>query len=85
MTKLGAWLSRITPRVLQELEKGCKSHVFDEYKLQEDSTDLNIKHLFTLSKEENDSESNVSIINNLLLHAKHVAQELPIMPEYRNE
>ena len=59
MTKLAAWLTRITPRVLQELENCRKSHGFDDYKLQ-DSPDTNFKHLFTLSAEENHVESNVN-------------------------
>ncbi|XP_034244841.1 WD repeat-containing protein 34-like [Thrips palmi] len=48
MTKLAAWLSKITPRVIEELDKSNKSRAFNEYKLQE-SVDSSTRHLFSLS------------------------------------
>lgn len=56
MTKLAAWLSKITPRVLEELEKSNKSRVFNEYKLQE-NLDTSTKHLFSLVMQQSDPKS----------------------------
>lgn len=49
-SKLAAWLNRITPRVLEELDKNQKSRVFDDYKLQNSENSL-VKLLYTLSLE----------------------------------
>lgn len=57
MTKLAAWLSKITPRVIEELEKNGRSRVFDEYKLQ-DTMDCCIKHLYTIGLEQSHPQYN---------------------------
>lgn len=59
MSKLAAWLTKITPRVLEELEKGNKSRAFNEYKLQE-NVDNSIKHLFSLDMPQTELHNYVS-------------------------
>ncbi|KAE8746474.1 hypothetical protein FOCC_FOCC006839 [Frankliniella occidentalis] len=58
-SKLAAWLNRITPRVLEELDKNQKSRVFDDYKLQNSENSL-VKLLYTLSLEKDHPQFKVS-------------------------
>ncbi|KAK3931580.1 Cytoplasmic dynein 2 intermediate chain 2 [Frankliniella fusca] len=50
ISRLAAWLNRITPRVLEELDKCQKSRAFDDYKLQ-NIENSSVKLLFSLSLE----------------------------------
>lgn len=56
MSKLAAWLSRITPKVIDELDKSRRSRVFDDYKLQE-TIDSSMKHLYTLNIDKDHPQS----------------------------
>lgn len=62
LAKLAAWLTRITPKVLDELDKNHKSRVFDDYKLQE-TTDDSIKLMFSLDLEEDHPQFRVRVVN----------------------